>query len=164
MPSRAGGSPCDFLPGIPDTTRIFSPGCSMNPGSMTPRIEPRLPLRPEMTCNPAVLTEVAPAFSSTNHSPFSCFLSAVACASRNSNGIDENSSDLEDLAFLLAGDLVDLADRLVGRLLNALEPLALVVLGDRRVLERFLEHLVGVAARRSEERRVGKAWSSRRTP
>ena len=45
IPSRVGGSPCDFLPGTPETTRIFSPGCSMKPGSMTPSTEPRLPLR-----------------------------------------------------------------------------------------------------------------------
>src|SRR5262252_7644034 len=119
----------------------------MNPGSITPRTEPRLPFLPEITCSPAVLPDVAPAFSSTNHSPFNCFLSAVAWASRNMRGIDRSLSDLEDLGFLLAGDLVDLGDRLVGRLLNGLQALALVVLGDRRILESFLEHLVGVAAR-----------------
>src|ERR1044071_4380834 len=117
MPSRAGGSPCDFLPGIPDTTRIFSPGWSMKPGSITPSTEPRFPFLPEMTCRPAVLTDVAPAFSSTNHSPFSCFLSAVACASRKRRGMVVGS-DLEDLGFLLGGDLVDLGDRLVRRVLD----------------------------------------------
>src|SRR5580765_4960574 len=113
----------------------------MKPGSITPSTDPRLPFLPEITCRPAVLTDVAPAFSSTNHSPLSCFLSAVACASRNIRGM---GSDLEDLGFLLGGDLVDLGHRLVRRLLHALEALALVVLGDRRVLERLLEHLVGV--------------------
>ena len=41
-------------------------------------------------------------------------------------------------------------DGLVGGLLHALQALALVVLGDRRVLERFLQHLVGVAARAAQ--------------
>src|ERR1044071_7049125 len=41
-------------------------------------------------------------------------------------------SDLEDLGFLLGGDLVDLGDRLVRRVLDGFETLALIVLGDRR--------------------------------
>ena len=92
MPSRLGGSPCDFLSGTPDTMRIFSPGWSMNPGSMTPSTEPGFPLRPEMTFRPAVLTLVAPEFSRTNHSSLIRFLSAVACASRKMRAIRPRES------------------------------------------------------------------------
>src|ERR1051325_3427073 len=145
MPSRAGGSPCDFLPGMPLTTRIFSPGCSVNPGSMTPRIEPRLPLRALTTCMPPVLTATAPSFSRTKYSSLIRFESGAACASRNTSAIA--ASDLQDLALFFAQDLVDLGHRLVGRLLHLLQAVALVVLGHRAVLQELLDHLVGVATR-----------------
>src|SRR5882724_7352609 len=123
MPSRVGGSPCDFLPGKPLATMIFSPGCSMNPGSITPSTEPRLPLRAATTCRPAVLTAVPPVFSRTKYSSLRRFLSGAACASRKTSAI---CSNLEDLGLFFGDDLVDLGDRFVGRLLNGLQALAFV--------------------------------------
>src|SRR5262245_181407 len=129
IPSRVGGSPWAFFPGIPDTTRIFSPGCSVKPGSMTPRSAPFFPLRAEITWSPPVLIAVAPAFSSTNHSSLTRFLSGAAWISRNAMAMSGRSpggrgvsSDLEDLALFLGDDLVDLGDGLVGRVLDDLQP------------------------------------------
>src|SRR5438094_3388187 len=54
-------------------------------------------------------------------------------------------SDLQELFFLVLGQLVDLLDVLVGGLLDLVEGPLLLVLGDRLVLEQLLETLVGVA-------------------
>src|ERR1022692_4272054 len=103
----------------------------MNPGSITPRTDPRLPLRAAMTCRPPVLIDCAPAFSRMNHSSLIRFLSGAACASRKTSAM----SDLQDLALFFADDLVDLEHRLVGRVLDRLEALALIVLGDGPLFE-----------------------------
>lgn len=77
----SGALPWAFLAGFPVTTRTFSPGASVKPGSIVPICRSRPLPRPTFTAHPAVENGFSPGFSTTNHSSFNVALDDAAWSS-----------------------------------------------------------------------------------